>query len=187
VVAWLQWDGDHNNVWANTYDAGTGWQTAEPTEHKPGDAADTQVATSPSCTHAMAVWSQLEDSMISNVRVNRHGTLWRAEATTVDLDNGWHAYAPQVVVYGSGAAKVVWLEQFRVQFRIWTNHFKPSVDPLQQRWWGAERIETDTDTADIPALVGYEGGGAMAVWHQVDGGGADNSVWANRWAPRDVD
>lgn len=186
VAVWLQWDGERNNVWANTYDSGTGWQTDQPIEHEDGDADAPQVAVSPSGRRAMAVWSQVDDSMISNVWVNRHATGWRSEGTILDLDNGWLAFAPQVVVYDGGSAKVVWYELFRVQRRIWTNRFTPSADPLQERWWGAERIETDTDNAEKPALVGYEGAGVTAAWREADGFGHVDA-WASRYDPVGLD
>ncbi len=186
AVVWLQFDGVRNNVWANTYDRATGWQTDQPIEHQDGEAWTPQVAINPSGTRAMAVWSQLDDSMIANVWANRHVTGWRSEGTILDLDNGWHAYGPQVALYESGAAKVVWYEQFRVQFRIWANRFTPSVDPLQTKWWGAERIETGTDAADQPVITGYEGAGTTAAWREADGLGHPN-VWASRYDPVGID
>ena len=186
LAVWLQWDGVRNNVWANTYDTGTGWRTAEPIEHEDGNADAPQVAVSPSGTRAMAVWSQLDDSMLWNVWVNHHATDWRSTGSILDLDNGWHAQAPQVVVYEGGDAKVVWYEQFRVQRRIWANRFTSNVDPFQGMWWGAERIDTGTDNAEKPVLVGYDGAGATAAWRQVDSLGHPN-VWASRYDSVGID
>mgnify|MGYP001820689366 FL=1 len=169
VVVWLHLVGERNDVWANTHDTATGWQAAQPIEQRDGDADAPRPAMSPDGRHAMAVWSQPDEGTIDNVWVNRYEGLWRSQGTILDLDNGWLAGAPQVVMYPGGAAKVVWIEQFRLERAVWANRFTPNIDPVLERWWGAERIDdpgtTLTDTDEL-VLVGYGDSGATAAWRE---------------------
>lgn len=179
VVVWLHLVGDRNDVWANAYDPGTGWQTAQPIEQEDGDAEAPQVAVSPDGRKAMAVWSQYDDSTYWNVWVNRYEGLWRSEGTIINLDNGWLARDPQVVVYQGGSARVVWIESFRLERTVWANHYD-----LDWGWGDPEPIEADSGVPPYPELAMDPGGNAMAVWRQRDDTLEHYDIWANRWAPR---
>jgi len=180
VAVWLQWDGDRHNVWANIYDVGAGWRAAQAIEDRSGEAEAPHVAMSPAGGTAIAAWSQPDDGTLFRVWAKRYQMGWGSEGAILDLDNGWHARAPQVAISESGAAKVLWYEQCRIQKRIRANRFIPNEEPLLERWAGAERIETDTDNAENPVLVGHQGGGAMAAWREADGFGKVNA-WASRY------
>ncbi len=184
AVVWLRREGDRHDVWSNTFDTATGWKTAQAIEHRDSEAYTPQVAMSPDGRHAMAVWSQADEGTITNVWVNHHEGAWRSDGTILDLDNGWLAYAPQVVMYRGGAAKVVWIERFRLEHAVWANRFSPAVDPVLERWWGAERIDnpstTLTDTREL-VLVGYGDAGATAAWQEAEELTGDLNFWASRY------
>ena len=71
IAAWYQNDGTRNNIWANKYVAGTGWQTPELIETNVGNASSPQVAMDPN-GNAIATWQQ-NDGTRNNIWANRYG------------------------------------------------------------------------------------------------------------------
>jgi hypothetical protein len=70
VAVWSQWDGTRYKVWANRYEAGTGWGSAVLIEtDNSGNAGYPQVAVD-AAGNAVAVWSQ-SDGTQTNIWANR--------------------------------------------------------------------------------------------------------------------
>jgi hypothetical protein len=71
LAVWSQSDGTRDNIWANRYVPGAGWDTAAPIEiENVGDAVNPEVAINDT-GQAMAVWLQ-SDGTRDNVWANRY-------------------------------------------------------------------------------------------------------------------
>ena len=124
VAVWEQFDGTRWNIWANRYEAGSGWGTAELIEtDNAGDAQIAQVALDGS-GNAMAVWRQF-DGTRWNIWANRYvvGFGWGA-AELIETDNTQSAEFPQVAMDGSGNAMAVWPQSTGGAVDIWANRWR---------------------------------------------------------------
>ncbi len=70
VAIWAQWDGTYENIWANYYVAGSGWNSADVIENENWNAFSPEVAVDAS-GNALAVWSQFDGVLGSNIWANR--------------------------------------------------------------------------------------------------------------------
>ncbi len=170
MAVWYQHDGTRNNIWANRYVAGTGWDdtAAEMIEIDEGDASNPQIAVDGS-GNVIAVWHQ-DDGTRNNIWANRYvaGTGWdNTAAEMIENDDMGNAEHPQVAVDGSGNATVVWYQSDGNRFNIWANRYVAGTG------WdntAAELIENDDmGTAEYPQIAVDGSGNAIAVWHQFDG------------------
>ncbi len=143
VVVWRQLDGSRYNIWANRYDVGSGWGTAQLIETEDaGSAYDPQVALDGS-GNAVAVWRQW-DGTSNNIWANRYvvGSGW-GTAQLIETDNAGYAYYPQVAVDASGNAVAVWVQYDGTQESIWANHFVEDYPPALLLASPTERSSTN--------------------------------------------
>jgi hypothetical protein len=172
MAVWRQSDGTNYNVYANRYEAGSGWEGAVVIESDTGNVYDPQIAVDDS-GDAMALWLQYDGS-VNNVYANRYeaGSGWEG-AMAIESDTGTVS-EPQIAVGGSGDAMAVWLQYDGSDHSTYANHYEAGSG-----WEGAVAIESDTGDANYAQIVVDGSGNAMAVWQQHDGS-VDN-LYANRY------
>ena len=176
IAVWYQWEESvRTNVWANRYDVGTGWGTAELIENMDSENAyDPQVAVD-SSGDATAVWIQWDGSL-NNIWSNRYvvGTGWDS-AVLIETDDAGHASNPQVAIDGSGNAIAVWQQDDGDRSNIWSNQYVVGTG-----WGTPTLIETnDAGSARNPQVAVDDSGNAMVVWEHFDGTRYD--IWSNRY------
>ena len=175
IAVWIQLDGAGQNVWANRYDAGTGWGTAELIEtDNAGNAFYPQIALDLN-GNAIAVWFQ-SDGTRYNIWANRYvaGTGW-GTAELIESDNAGNAFYPQIALDPNGNAISVWFQSDGTRTNIWANRYVAGTG-----WGTAELIETDNvGEAATPQIAFDQSGNAIAVWYQSDG--TRTNIWANRY------
>jgi hypothetical protein len=162
VAVWVQSDGSQPSAWANRYDPGTGWGTAQLIE---GDTANRIYAPQVALDgqgNAIAVWS----NQLSDIWANRYdaATGW---GTPERIENGsTGAFESQVGFDSSGNATAVWL-----QGGVWSNQFV-----VGSGWGAARRLDNGSaGPASEPQVAVAPGGDAMAAWIQ------GSTVWASRF------
>ena len=175
IATWQQNDGTRNNIWANRYVAGTGWQDAELIEtDNTGNAGSPQVAMD-SDGNAIAIWYQ-NDGTRFNIWANRYvkGTGWQAPEL-VETNNTGNAGSPQVAMDSNGNAIAAWQQNDGTRSNIWANRYVKG-----RGWQDAELIEIDNaGNAGSPQVAMDSDGNAIATWYQSDG--TRNNIWANRY------
>ena len=175
IAVWEQSDGNRNNIWANRYDAVTGWGTA--TLIETDDTADAwfpKVAVDAN-GNAIAVWSQHGATRFS-IWANRYDAVtgW-GTATLIETDDTGDAWNPSVAVDANGNALAVWSQHDATRYNIWANRYDAVTG-----WGTATLIETDdSGNAEHPRVDVDASGNAIAVWYQSDG--IRNNIWANRY------
>jgi hypothetical protein len=173
VAVWGQWDGTRWNIWANRYEAGTGWGSAVLIEtDNSGNAVHPQIAVDVA-GNAVAVWYQ-SDGTWENIWANRYeaGTGW-GSAVLIETDDSGSASGAQVAVDGAGNAVAVWDQLDGTRYNIWANRYEAGTG-----WGSAVLIETDNSGSVSEPQVAVDGGGnAVAVWYQNDG--TRNNILAN--------
>ncbi len=107
LAVWGQWDGTRENIWANRYISGLGWQTAELIETDDEDAFEPQVAIGQD-GNALVVWRQWDGTRY-NIWANRYisGSGWQKTAELIEMDDGNASYS-QVAIGGDNNALAVW-------------------------------------------------------------------------------
>ncbi len=123
IAVWHKFDGARNNIWANQYVAGTGWQTPRRIEtDNAGDAMYPQISMDAS-GNAIVVWQQSNGTM-TFIWANRYvaGTGWAA-AQLVEANYAGDATYPQIAVNSSGNAVVVWTQSDGTITHIFGNRF----------------------------------------------------------------
>ena len=175
LAVWYQADGTWNNIYANKYISGSGWQTAGLIEtDNTGSAYSPQVAIGQD-GNALVVWRQW-DGTRNSIYANRYvvGSGWQT-AGLIDTDNTGNAYDPQVAIGQNGNALAVWYQSDGIRYNIWANRYVSGSG-----WQTAELIETDNaGSAVYPQVAIGQDGNAIAVWYQHDGTGYN--IWANRY------
>ncbi len=169
TAVWYQDDGTRDNVWANRYDASSGWGTAELLETDTEDANLPQIAMDPG-GHAIAVWWQ-DDGTQYNIWANRYvaGSSW-GTAELIETDDAGPAWEPQVAMDTEGNAIAVWKHFDGTRYNIWANRYVAGLT-----WGAAELIETEVGEAEDPQIAMDQNGNAIAVWEQ------QTNIWANRY------
>ncbi len=121
LAVWGQWDGIRDNIWANRYVSGLGWQMAEMIEMGDGNGSDLQVAIGGD-NNALAVWRK-SDGTKYNIWVNRYvsGSGW-GTAELIETDDGY-ASDPQVAIGQDGNALVVWGQSDGIRNNIWARRY----------------------------------------------------------------
>ncbi len=175
IAAWQQNDGTRNNIWANRYVAGTGWQTPELIEtDNAGSAFPPQLAMDPN-GNAIVIWYH-NDGTRFNIWANRYiaGTGWQT-ADLIETDNAGNAGSPQVAMDPNGNAIAAWYQNDGTRFNIWANRYVAGTG-----WQTAELIETDNaGNAGSPQVAMDPNGNAIAAWYQNDG--TRFNIWANKY------
>jgi hypothetical protein len=170
VAVWQQSTGAQNNIWANHYLAGWGWDTATTISDGAGDATVPQVATDTS-GNAVAVWAQF-DGARDNIMANRYlaGSGW-GTAGLIETDNNGAAADPHVSVAADGNGMAVWQQSDGTRTNIWANRFATATG-----WDGAMLIEHDDAGPATDPRIAVDGtDNAVAVWVQ------NNSIWTARY------
>jgi len=169
VAVWQQHDGAHNRIWANRYEVGTGWGTAQLIENNDASSSESPQVAMDAAGNAVAVWRQ------SGIWTNRYvvGTGW-GTAELIETDDANGSDNPQIAVNAAGNAFAVW-DQFESQrHNIWASQYVVGAG-----WGTAELIETDdTGHAQRPQIAIDAAGNAVAVWDQNDG--TRRNIMANR-------
>jgi hypothetical protein len=124
IAVWQQFDGARDNIWANRYDAASGWGEAELiATSDAGNAQYPRVAVDGG-GNAIAVWRQ-SDGTLYNVWANRYDAAsgW-GEAELIETDDAGNAQYPQVAVDGGGNAIAVWQQSDGTRTNIWANRYE---------------------------------------------------------------
>jgi hypothetical protein len=165
------------SIWANRYDASTGWGTPEQVSGAvllDSNAERAQVAVD-SSGRALVVWEQRSGTRVS-IAANRYtpGTGW-GTPELIETDDTGNATDAQIAMDSSGHALAVWSQSNGALFSVWSNRFSPATG-----WGTAELVETGSaGDASRPQIAVDPGGNAIAVWDQ--GSGVRTDVWANRY------
>jgi hypothetical protein len=181
IATWHQDDGLRTNIWANRYDAETGWGTAELIEsNDAGFAYDPQIAFN-TVGNAIVVWAH-DDGSVYRIWARPYltGTGWgTAEIIVTDDNSGHHASNPQIAFDGNGNAIAVWQQYDLTVMSIWANRYEPGSG-----WGTAELLEADDASghdAYNPQIALDANGNAIAGCQQYDG--TVTNIWANRYVP----
>ncbi|MDH3202924.1 MAG: Ig-like domain-containing protein [Myxococcales bacterium] len=174
IAVWHQSDGDRNNIWANRFTPGVGWDTPELIESNDAGGAFSAQVGADSNGNAIAVWAQSDGTRL-NVFANRFTPSegW-GTPELIEADDGGTG-APQLAVDPSGNAIAVWAQE-SVDFDAWANRFTPD-----EGWGTPELIEVDVGNVQNPDVAVDANGNAIAVWAQSDG--TRPNVFANRFTP----
>jgi hypothetical protein len=173
LAVWEQFDGTHNNIWANHYGASTGlWGVATPIETDTGHASHPQV-TIDATGNGLAVWEQFDGTQVS-IRANRYNvsTGW-GMATLLETNNAESAAIPQVAINATSNALAVW-RSFR---SIWANCYSASAGI-----WGMATLIDNNNPGDVdtPKVAIDAAGNGLAVW--IRGNSPHVTIWANRYS-----
>lgn len=163
LAVWQQSDGVRNNIWANRYSAGSGWNNAELIEGSAGDAANPRLGID-GAGNALAVWQQ-SDGVRDNIWANRYtaGSGW-GTAALIESDNAGDAVNPQVAVDSAGDAWAVWQQSDGTRNNIRAARY------TNGGWSGPVIVETsNAGDALMPQVAVDAGGNGLAVWYQSDG------------------
>lgn len=173
-VLWTQSDGNALSVWANRYEPGSGWGTAELIESNAGNADRADIAFD-DAGNAIAVWPQ-HDGTRFNMWANRYvlGSGWQT-AEKIETDDSGTAHSPKVDFDGSGNALVVWHQTDGVRYNIMANRY------VSGSGWGTVEIIDSEDLGDalFPTIAVSDTGDAIAVWEQYDG--VRYNIWRNHY------
>jgi len=177
IAVWHQSDGSQDNIWANRYQPGLGWGTAELIEvDDAGYAFEAQIAFDAN-GNAIAVWRQ-HDGTRYNIQANRYDAAsgsW-GTAKLIETDDAGGARFPQIAIDASGNAIAVWQQFDGSRYNIWANRY----DAASGGWGAAKLIETDdAGNANSPQIAIDANGNVIAVWHQSDG--TRSNIWVNRY------
>ena len=173
MAVWQQFDGTVNNIWANRYDATTGWGTAGLIEtDDTGDAISPQIAID-GAGDAIAVWTQ-HDGTRNNAWTNRYTaatTSWTAPGL---IENSTSQMSvEQIVIDANDNALVIGLENVY----IWSNRYTAGSG------WGAvsERIDSAGNTKSAPRIAVDVVGNAIGVWEMYYSGDNSKQTQFNRY------
>ena len=178
IAVWDQFGSTHKDVWANRFDADTGWGTPVLLEtDDAGDATGVQVAMSAS-GYAVAAWHQLDGRFRSNIWANVYSPRagW-GTATLVEFDDTGDASEPQVGMDSSGNALAIWVYFDGAVYSLASNTFVPGTG------WGTPVPAESDSTGNVvtPHLAVNPAGNAVAVWTWDDWSWMN--VWANTYEP----
>lgn len=106
IAVWFQNDGTRNNIFANRYTAGTGWEGAQTLESDSGEANSPKIAIDNNC-NAIVVWTQ-SDGSYSSIYANRfvYGSGWEGRQLLETYSYNVFT-APSIVMNSSGTAFVI--------------------------------------------------------------------------------
>jgi len=174
IAVWAQLAAGNvrNDIWANRFDVGNGWGTAQLLETNNAASALSPDAAVDGQGNVVAVWAQSDGTRYS-IWSNRFvpGTGWGTARLieTSDQDAG----SPQVAADLAGNVVAVWTQSDGSRVRVWANRFVGAAG------WGTPRaIDSATGGASATPSVALDAGGfAQVVWAQSDG--TRNDIWAN--------
>jgi hypothetical protein len=185
-------DSARNSIWANHYDAnsGWGWGTAQRIETEVDDARSPEIAFD-DAGNALVVWMQ-HDGTDYNIWANRYvpGSGWEG-SRPIETHMGYAGGDPQIAFDRSGNALAVWVQQ--------DSDSQDNGNPLDNNnpWniaanrydansgWGTAQLVSIKDAGDAgsPQIAIDKSGNALVVWKQDDGTPLNYSIWAKRYVP----
>jgi hypothetical protein len=124
LAVWRQTtNGTNDDIWANRYVAGSGWQSAQLIETDNAGHAYTPQIVMDGAGNALAVWHQ-SDGTRYNIWSNRYvaGSGWQS-AQLIETDNTGNAGSPQIAMDDAGNALAVWWQSDGRRESIWSNRF----------------------------------------------------------------
>ncbi len=163
------------DIWANRYEPGAGWGTAQLIETDAVNGASAPDVAADAAGNAVAVWQQFDGSRLN---------IWTASYT---LGAGWSVpqlletndagdtKQPQIAINAAGDAVAVWQQHDGSRWNIWAARFTPGAG-----WQDVRLIEANnTGDAQNPQVMIDADGKAVAVWEQDDG--EHRNIWAARY------
>lgn len=179
MVVWQVYDSSSftYSIYANRYDAGSGWGTAGTIETETGSASSVGLAVD-AAGNAIAIWTQ-RVGRNEFVYANRYeaGTGWGATGRAIEVDAG--AVLGSVIALDSnGNAVAAWSKFDGTRFNVLYNRY----DAATQVWVAtAQPIESETDDAFYPAIAVDAVGNAVVAWGQSDSAGTQWRIKASRY------
>jgi len=154
IAVWFQYDGTVDNVIANRFVPGSGWQGAVPIESYDVTASSPQIAINASGT-AMVVWSDWNDDIWANIYTPGSG--WGAEEKIHQVA-GYYV-DPRVAMNDNEDGVVVWYND--TGGIIMANRYSSASG------WGEAEILSDlTYESWYPYVAIDSAGNATAVWER---------------------
>ncbi|MDO9435644.1 hypothetical protein [Hydrogenophaga sp.] len=172
TAIWTQHDGSAPSIRSATYTGGA-WGLDEAVESGNGAASAPHLGVDAN-GNVLAVWVQ-QDGGTRIKRNRRVGGVWQGEA---NLDGGvGPAGAPRVAVFPGGNAIAVWQQEQGGTYHLFHNVFNGIG------WSSADRLfDNTTSYIGEPRIAASDGGTAIVVWAQGNGGTASSDVLSLRYA-----
>lgn len=172
LAVWGQFDGNRYRLWANRYDAVTGWGSPVPIENGT-DFIDTPQIEIDAHGNGIAIWTQYagtqEETWVNRFTAGTWGVPMILSGT------GGHAGAPQIAFDPLGNATAVWHQSDGTRDNIWARRF----DIGAATWGAIQSLESEAGHADS-AQIGLDASGdAVTVW--VQRAGNRHSIMANTY------
>ena len=162
IVVWLQYVGVYKSIWANRYNAGVGWGTAQRIQTEGSGSSYNPHISIDASGNAMAVWPQYTGTRVS-IHANRFAvdTGWGTEEN-IGIDIAGESQTPKVSSDPSGNAIAVWEQHVDGNYHIGVN-----VYTVDSGWGTAHLLEMDYYAMARSARLAHDPfGNAIAVWHQ---------------------
>ena len=160
IAVWKQSSGGRYDLWANRYEAGTGWGTATLLEYDDrGDATTPKVAFDGD-GNALVVWFQYDGSHYY-VWSNRYtpGVGW-AGAENLQSNLAQSGYYPELSMTADGNAVAFWQQiDPGLGSTMWSNRYTAGVG-----WGVAEQVSNSSGFAYSHDVATDAAGNAIAVW-----------------------
>jgi hypothetical protein len=168
IAVWSQSDGTVFNIYANTYDSGTGWGTAKTLENDPYDAYAPEIAID-GMGRAIAVWQQSDGKAIRAWAKQYYVGDWETGKTNIESKTR-DCLGPQIAINENGDAVVVWATF--PSLTIWSSRYTSAS------WEASQEIDGGTTLNGRQQIAINNNGDAVAVWSH---GIAINQtqIWAN--------
>jgi len=162
LAVWGQDNGSRYQLWANRYDPGTGWSSAEPIENGT-DFIDAPQIELDANGNGIAIWTQYGSTQ-DEIWVNRYSAGAWGTAMIVSGAGG-NAGGPQIAFDPLGNAIAVWHQNDGTRDNIKARHFSVT----SSTWGSIQALESDSGQADSAQIGVDADGNAVAVWSQSDG------------------
>lgn len=177
-AVWRRSNNVQADIWVNHYTLNMGWSIARCLSVGANcDAYEPQIAIDQGGS-ALAVWRQ-SDGMGHKVWFSRctHDARW-CESQTLEIDDAWQAFEPQIAVYRNGNAIAVW-NKFNIgRSTVWASCYTPNVG-----WDDAQMISANSSSsnANKAQISISHNGAAMAILHQIDN--ESHRIYVNCYRP----
>ncbi len=181
IAVWQQFDGMRNNIWANQYQLGKGWDSAKLIENDNSGRMYGVQITSDRLGHAIAVWVQ--DSETKVVWSNRYtpDSGWSI-AEPIESSRGDYLGSVRIASEGiDGNAIAVWFGSDGVNSDIFASRYA-----VNNGWGRVEVINTMSGGSKIsPRITSNEAGYSAVLWSQLKNGNDSHalSLWSNIRTP----
>ncbi|MFE8602490.1 Ig-like domain-containing protein [Archangium violaceum] len=179
LAVWLQLGNGVQSVWARSYNADSGWSSAQPISSSLGDASEPALALDPS-GHAVAVWTMYDD-VTSTTRVWAStfapGRGWKSPLR-IEGDRDGESFSPHVAIDETGHFIATWVRKDEDRYSVWVNHGDDSG------WAGEQPIDLLNGAPASSPRVSVRGR-AFVVWAQYEGEPTRRAIRASRFVPNE--